>query len=67
MMKSYLGDAVYVDSDGYGLWLTTEDGGDTPSNRIYLEPEVYAALARYVERLRAPEDGSATVGDACGG
>lgn len=46
--KRYLGDGVYVDHDGYGLVLTTENGlGET--NRIVLEPEVYEALRQYVE------------------
>lgn len=49
-MKTYLGDSVYVDFDGYHLVLTTENGGDA-SNTIYLEPTVYTALTRYVERI----------------
>ncbi len=52
-MKSYLGDAVYVDFDGQGLTLTTEDG-IRATNSVYLEPEVWQALTRYVERLREP-------------
>lgn len=50
--KIYLGDSVYVDSDGYGVTLTTENG-DGPSNAIYLEPSVYEALTRYVQKLLA--------------
>ena len=43
-MKEYLGDSVYADTDGFGIWLTTENGLATdPSNRIYLEPDVYNA------------------------
>ncbi len=49
--KVYLGDAVYVDFDGFALWLTTEDGL-RETNRICLEPEVYRALTEYVARLR---------------
>lgn len=49
-MKSYLGDAVYVDIDEGGrLVLTTEDGVSI-TNVIVLEPEVYNRLVRYVER-----------------
>jgi hypothetical protein len=51
MSKEDLGDAVMVEFDGYGLWLTTDDGNN---QRIYLEPEVYHALTRYVERLKVP-------------
>jgi len=49
--KAYLGDAVYVDFDGFALWLTTEDGL-RETNRICLEPEVYRALTEYVARLK---------------
>ena len=50
--KEYLGDGAYVQFDGYGIDLTTEDGYSV-TNRIYLEPEVWAALVRYVENLKA--------------
>ncbi len=49
--KVYLGDGAYVDFDGYGLSLTTENGIST-TNEIYLEPSVYAALVEYVARLK---------------
>jgi hypothetical protein len=53
--KEYLGDAVYVDLWGTydlnGLVLTTEDGYSA-TNTIYLEPEVVAALLRYIEAHR---------------
>jgi hypothetical protein len=50
--KVYLGDSVYVQDDGYGLILTTENGeiGD-PSNRIYFEPDVIHAFKNYVKNL----------------
>jgi hypothetical protein len=50
LTKVYLGDAVYVEWDGIGLVLTTEDG-IRATNRIVLEREVYAALQHYVEHL----------------
>jgi hypothetical protein len=50
MTKEYIGDSVYVEFDGYGLVLTT-DNGFGPTNTITLEPEVFHALARYVQRL----------------
>jgi hypothetical protein len=58
--KVYLGDSVYVESvyvevDRNGSYvLTTENGlPDDPSNRIYLEPEVYERLVKYVEIVKA--------------
>jgi hypothetical protein len=54
MFKQYLGDSVYAEFDGYGVWLTTENGyPDDPRNKIYLEPSVLASLQdynAYVER-----------------
>jgi hypothetical protein len=52
--KMYLGDSVYcrVDPDGVFV-LTTENGLPTdPSNKIYLEPDVYDQLALYVAHVR---------------
>lgn len=49
-VKTYLGDSVYADVENGMIKLTTENGyPDDPRNVIYLEPEVYAALKRYVE------------------
>ena len=51
-MKEYLGDSVYVDNDGWGLTLTTENGvPEDPSNTIYLEPNVLEALFNYAKRI----------------
>ncbi len=50
-MKVYLGDGAYVEWDGFALVLTTEDGISV-QNRIILEPEVYAALVAFVEKLK---------------
>lgn len=54
MAKRYLGDGAYVDFDGFALVLTTENGIST-TNRIVLEPEVYAALVEYVMELKGAE------------
>jgi hypothetical protein len=55
--KTYLGDSVYVEFDGNGLWLTTNNGyPDDPRNKIYLEPEVYFGLESYVKRLGGKSD-----------
>ena len=51
MNKQYLGNSVYADFDGYGITLTTENGYG-PSNTIYLEPQVLAALEDYKTYLR---------------
>lgn len=48
MNKQYLGDGVYIETDGYGWTLTTENGVQV-TNTIYLEPPVYIELVRYVE------------------
>jgi hypothetical protein len=45
--KEYIGDSVYAEWDGYGVVLTTENGF-RPTNRIYLEPGVVAALAKFI-------------------
>lgn len=49
--KEYLGDSVYVQNDGFGLILTTENEPNKASNTIYLEPSVYQALVDYVGRI----------------
>ncbi len=50
--KECIGDAVYVDINDCGqIVLTTEDGISI-SNTIYLEPEVYGSLERYIEAAR---------------
>lgn len=48
--KGYLGDGVYVTVRRGTLVLTTENGLRV-TNRIVLEPEVYAALLGYVVRV----------------
>jgi hypothetical protein len=51
--KVYLGDSVYAECDGFGFWLTTENGlPNDPSNRIYLEPQILKALANYVDAVK---------------
>jgi len=48
--KVYLGDSVYAEIDSGAILLTTENGYG-PSNRIILEPQVYAHLTAWVEAL----------------
>lgn len=46
--KTYLGDGVYAESERGMIRLTTSNGySDT--NEIFLEPEVYASLVKWVE------------------
>lgn len=47
MAKTYLGDGVYVAEDGEGIRLTTEDGISV-TNTIFIEPEVYEALLKFM-------------------
>lgn len=56
--KQHIGDGVYVDSDGYHLVLTTEDGVNTPENTIFIDPYVATALKAVLEKFlerRIPE------------
>ena len=47
----YLGDSVYISYDGYGYWLTTQNGyADDPRNKIFMEPEVYEAMKAFIEK-----------------
>ena len=48
--KQYLGDGVYVENDGFGITLTTENGVRT-SNTVFLEPVVFSALIEYEKRM----------------
>lgn len=50
---AYLGDGVYAALE-YGrivLTVNSHYGSGNESNAIWLEPEVYASLLRYVKRL----------------
>ena len=49
-MKTYLGDGVYANYDGFRVILTTENGLSI-NNIIYLENEVISALLKYLEFL----------------
>lgn len=51
MNKRYLGDAVYVEIKNGMILLTTEYGDGTPTNEIYIEPEVWRALKAYMAEL----------------
>lgn len=56
--KTYLGDSVYAEFDGYMMKLTTENGQpDDPSNIIFLEPEVLRNLVSFYDRLANGDEG----------
>lgn len=47
MLKSYLGDAVYVEFDGYSVVLTTSNGLAN-TNTIFMEPVVREAFKNWL-------------------
>lgn len=49
--KCYLGDGAYAVYDGFGIWLTAEDGM-TATDAVYLEPPVLDALLKFVKSLK---------------
>lgn len=53
--QDYLGDSVYVHYNGFMVTLYT-DNGNGATNVIHLEPEVYAALLKFVKRIREPDE-----------
>lgn len=51
--KEYLGDSVYVEFDGFGLTLTTNNGyPDDPRNEIYLEPKIVENMIKYFDKIK---------------
>lgn len=51
-IEEYLDDGLYIRWDGNGAWLLADSLYD-PSNRVYLEPEVWASLQKFMERVKA--------------
>lgn len=47
--KIYLGDGAYAKFDGFGIWVTAEDGVRI-MERVYLEPHAWRALKSFAER-----------------
>ena len=55
-MKTFVGDSVYAEWDGYELILTTDNGyPDDPRNRIVLDPQVWSALVQWLDRAKSKE------------
>ena len=46
--ETYLGDGLYVSHDGYQIVLRAD------SQRVFLEPEVWARLLEWVQRQASP-------------
>lgn len=55
-MQEYIGDGVYIEFDGFGIWLRA-NSPDNPEG-VYLEPEVLANLNRFAERAFNPKEGN---------
>ena len=53
--RTYLGDSVYVNFDGFHVILATNNGMLDP-NVIYLDPSVCKQLLDYVNRLHSNGD-----------
>lgn len=50
-MKEYIGDGVYAEYDGYGIWLRLGAERQNGTYEIYLENETYARLTNFVARI----------------
>ena len=49
----YIGDGVYAEFDGFGIWLRTGNHTDELcDDKIYIEPDVLESLNRFVHYLR---------------
>lgn len=53
--KTYLGDGVYAEYDGYHAMLYLEDGNNARTNLIYIDPGVAEALVLFLFRLKIVE------------
>lgn len=52
--KSYLGDGLYAEFDGYQIALKA-NSHEYPTDTVYLEPQVYENLVKFVEQLKEKE------------
>jgi len=50
MIKTYLGDGLYVEFEGYQYKLYTSDG-ERITNVIYLDPDVLASFLAFIKRV----------------
>lgn len=49
-MKTYLGDGLYAEDDGYQVRLFTQEG-----NEVFLDGSVLEALLKFIEKSRHVE------------
>lgn len=47
--KEYLGDGAYIEYDGWGFVLTTEDGIEV-QNTVYLEPDLIERVTEFAKK-----------------
>lgn len=48
----YIGDGVYAEFDGYGIWLRTGDHRDDRcDNKVYLEPDILTSLNNFYSHM----------------
>jgi sulfur transfer complex TusBCD TusB component (DsrH family) len=47
--NTYLGDGVYASFDGYQIWLAVNHH---ENNVVALDPDVFAQLCKYVEKIK---------------
>ena len=52
-LYTYLGDGVYVKWRGDGIWVMANHH-ENPTDKVFLEIPVLAALVRFVERMNVP-------------
>ena len=52
--SEYLGDGVYVSYDGFGIWMTAENGMEA-TDSIYLEPSVLRHLNEFYQLMTVPK------------
>lgn len=62
MMKDYLGDGLYAEFDGYQIRLYADR--EYTRHEVFLEPQVYLALTRFVERIKDAKQEEAEARDA---
>jgi hypothetical protein len=54
---AYIGDGVYAQFDGYGVWLRTGNHNDhLCDNRVYLEPSVLFNLQLFLDGFKVKEN-----------